>query len=123
MPEGGKLKAPLHLNHLFWRCAIAGAASGSKLVPVFDALIDLGAHTVLIRESLVVELGLKRKKLPQPEEVEMAMPGKGEAAQTTTLTEYVKIKLYCPVSGWGARTVRAIVAPCYVQLSLLDSHL
>lgn len=100
--DGGKLKAPLHLEHLFWCCTISGGVSGSEMIPLFDTLIDHGAHAVLNRESLVDELKLKRKKLPQPEEVEMAMPGKCELAQTTTLTEYVKIKLYCPISGWAA---------------------
>lgn len=109
--NGAKLKAPLHVDHLFWRCAVAGASSETELIPVFDALIDHGAHAVLICESVVEELKLKRKKLSRPEEVEGAMTNPGEVGMTTTLTEYVKIKLYCPVSGWVACSVRAIVTP------------
>lgn len=109
--NGEKLKAPLHVEHLFWRCAVAGASSDKELVPVFETLIDHGAHAVLIRESVVNELNLKRRKLPCPEEVEGAMTNPGDSGKTTTLTEYVKLKLYCPVSGWAARTVRAIIAP------------
>lgn len=105
------LKAPLHIDHLFWRCAVRGGSTDNELVPVFDALIDHGAHTVLIRSSLVDELGLKRRKLGRPEDVETAMSKPGDPSCTTTLTEFVKLRLYCPVSGWGARTVRAIIAP------------
>lgn len=106
-----KLKAPLHYDHLFWRCAVRGAANADSLVPVFDALVDHGAHAVLIRDSLVEELDLKRRRLHRPEEVEGAMSNPGDVTQTTTLSEYVKLQLYCPVSGWGARTVRAIISP------------
>lgn len=104
-------KAPLRVDHLFWRCGTSGATTVGLFVPLFDALIDHGAHAVLIRDSLVSELNLKWQKLPRPEEVETAFPSPGEKKQTTTLTEYVKLKLYDPVSNWGARTVRAIIAP------------
>lgn len=106
-----ELKAPFHVEHLFWRCAVRSGSTDDVLVPVYDALIDDGAYAVLIRSSLVDELGLKRRKLPKPEEVEGAMSTPGDASQTTTLSEFVNLRLYCPVSGWSARTVRAIIAP------------
>lgn len=104
-------KAPFHVDHLFWRCAVSSGGTGDVLVPVFDALIDDGAYAVLICSSLVDELGLKRRKLPRPEDVEGAMSTPGDVSQKTTLSEYVNLSLYCPFSGWAARTVRAIIAP------------
>lgn len=37
-----ELKAPLHVDHLYWRCAISGGSTDGTLVPVYDALIDHG---------------------------------------------------------------------------------
>lgn len=109
--EREELKAPLHIEHLFWCCAVADGDADGLLVPVYDAPIDHGAHMVLIWDSLVPEMNLKRRKLPKPKKVETAMTLPGESYTTTMLTEYVKLKLYDPVSGWAARTVCAIVAP------------
>lgn len=59
MPEtvGGR-KAPLHENHLFWRCAVAGCASKNVTVPSFDVLVDHSGHVVLICDLVVADLGL-----------------------------------------------------------------
>jgi hypothetical protein len=94
-------------SHLFWRCAAHGPAN---TVPIsFDALIDSGSHTVLIREDYVARLGLERHKLRKPETVELAMSKNGEKFRIE-LTEYVKLQLFDPSCVWRARTVRAIVA-------------
>lgn len=106
-----ELKAPFHVEHLFWRCAVRCGGTDDVLVPVYDALLDDGAYAVLIYSSLVDELGLKRRKLPKPELVEGAMSSPGDPTQSTTLSEFVNLRLYCPVSSWAARTVRAIIAP------------
>ena len=91
-----------------WCCSTSGAASSFPVT--FDALIDNGSHTVLIREELVNELALRRHKLPVPEVVEFAMEGAGKKV-IVQLYEWVKLKVYDPSSWWTTRTVRAIIAP------------
>lgn len=106
-----ELKAPFTGDHLFWRCAVAGTDVTAPFVPVYDTLIDHGAHMVLICDSLVTEMNLKQRKLPDAIEVETAMPSPGELVVATSLSEYVKLTLYDPVTGWAARTVHTIIAP------------
>lgn len=43
-----ELKAPLHVDHLLWCCAVSGGGTDECLVPVYNALIDHGAYAVLI---------------------------------------------------------------------------
>jgi hypothetical protein len=104
------LSAPLSVPHLFWRAA---AASNSGLV-LFDCLIDNGSHLVLIRDSLVNELALPRRKLHKPFETELAMR-EGEKKVVVHLYEYVKLRL-CDASGeYSAKSVHAIIAPNLVS--------
>ena len=50
--------SPLIVPHLIWKASVSPLNS----LPVsFDCLLDNGLHLVLIRESLVTELGLRRK--------------------------------------------------------------
>ena len=70
------------------------------------ALIDNGSHSVLIDEGLVVRLGLRRRRLPTPRRVRLAM-GEGEVV----FSEWVKLKVCSEDTRWTARVVRAIVVP------------
>ncbi|EDR02339.1 reverse transcriptase-RNase H-integrase [Laccaria bicolor S238N-H82] len=70
------------------------------------ALIDNGAHLVLIRPDLVDCLGLKKHKLPEPELVDVAF---NNQKQKTQLYHYVKLSLTSLDSSWTSRTVRAVV--------------
>jgi len=64
----------------------------------------------LISSDLVDELGLKRRTLPEPMPVELAVPDK-KSKRTIELSEYVKLQLYDPVGNWTSKTVRALIAP------------
>ena len=100
--------APFTVPHLFWQCSISGPPN---CLPVtFVALIDHGSHTVLISEAFAISLGLKRRILPEPMDVEMAMPEEGKK-HVVRLNEWVKLSLYDVSGSWTSKTVRAIIAP------------
>ena len=65
------VSAPLKSKHLIWHCHI------HSLIDDFPvktrALIDNGAHVVLIRPELVQQLGLKKRRLRTPEIVDVAL--------------------------------------------------
>jgi hypothetical protein len=88
--------APLCLPHFMWECSANGA--DNCFLVKFNALIDNGCHTVLIRDDLANKLALHHRKLPQLELIEMAMEGDGKKV-IVTLHEWVKLKVYDP-SSW-----------------------
>jgi hypothetical protein len=100
--------APLTVPHLFWQCCTSGPANCLPLT--IYALIDHGSHTVLINESFASSLGLKRRKLHEPMNVEMAMPEEGKK-RVVQLKEWVKLSLYDVSGQWTSKTVRAVIAP------------
>jgi hypothetical protein len=100
--------APLHVPHLFWRCKATGPATEFPIV--IDALFDHGSHAVLISENLATRLGLRRRRLPKPETVELAMRSNKKKVEIK-LNEYVKLPLSDPSAYWTSKSVRAIVAP------------
>ena len=106
--------APLRVPHLMWHCSVSRAANSFPIS--LNALIDDGSHTVLIREDLVLTLGLVRRKLRVPEHVELAMK-ENKKKSSFVLHDYVKIRLYDPSSFWTAKSVHAIVAPRLCALS------
>lgn len=53
---------------------------------VVIAVIDNSSHSVLIDEGLTVRLGLKRRRLPSPQRVQLAM---GE--EVVVFEEWVKL--------------------------------
>jgi hypothetical protein len=75
-----------------------------------NALFDHGSHAVLISENCAKSLGLRRRKLPVPETVQLAMETGGKQTEYV-LHDWVKLKLRDPSSFWTAKSVRAIVAP------------
>jgi cystathionine beta-lyase/cystathionine gamma-synthase len=94
--------APLTVPHLFWRCTVSGPADTTLIT--FTALIDDGSHIVLIRDCFARSLQLKRRTLPTPMPIEMAMPGES-SKRTIKLSEYVKLRLYDPSNYWTYETV------------------
>jgi hypothetical protein len=113
-----KVTAPLSVPHLFWR-ATAAAASLTDCEPIkFDCLIDNGSHLVLIRNALAEDLSLRRHKLPEPIETEVAMR-EGEKKVVLKLYEYVKLRLYDSSGEYSAKSVRAIIAPNLVSPVIL----
>ena len=65
------VSAPLRAKHLFWNCQIHGLIDDFPVK--IKALIDNGAHLVLICPELVAELGLKKYRLREPEIVDVAL--------------------------------------------------
>ncbi|TFY52450.1 hypothetical protein EVJ58_g10012 [Rhodofomes roseus] len=99
---------PFREPHLLWQCMLDGPLAREPLA--VQALIDSGSHTVLIREPLVQQLGLRLRTLPRPEHVELAMASEGKKV-TVSLYHYVKLSVSHPSFRWKSRTVRAIVTP------------
>ena len=75
-----------------------------------DALIDNGSHTVLIRDNLVENLKLCRWKLHEPMNISLAVSD-SENRVVTTLTDWVKLKLFDRNNLWSSRTVCTVVTP------------
>ena len=85
------------------------AAQNLDFPLIFKALLDNGAHVVLIHPDTVEKLKLERFKLKKPENVSVAISdGKKE---TMTLFDFVKFSISSLDNAWTSRTVFGIVAP------------
>jgi Reverse transcriptase (RNA-dependent DNA polymerase)/Aspartyl protease len=100
--------SPFHVPHLYWRCLTSGRDHEFPIS--FEALIDHGSSSVLIRDSFVNDLGLKRRRLSIPFSAELAMENNGQKVEVH-FSEYVKLQLHDPSSLWSSKSVRAIIAP------------
>ncbi|EKM74533.1 hypothetical protein AGABI1DRAFT_95563 [Agaricus bisporus var. burnettii JB137-S8] len=89
-------------RHLYWDCSLTGPNSESPVNTT--ALLDSGAHVVLIRDTLVSELGLKRFPLSDTFSVRGAM-----STQRSFINEYVYIVLSSCDMSYTARPVRALI--------------
>jgi hypothetical protein len=78
--------SPFSSGHLEWRCQVDGPSVTEPIV--VTALIDNGSHSVLIDDGLVWKLGLRRRRLPAPQWVRLAM---GE--EEVVFSEWVKLHL------------------------------
>jgi hypothetical protein len=106
-------------THLFWSCA---AFSPNVSFSVrFDALIDNGSHTVLIRLDYATQLSLPRSPLKQPQQVKLAMAQDGQRVKIE-LTESVILSLFDPVSSWSAKPIKAIVCDGLCSPVMLRHH-
>ncbi|KAF8196515.1 hypothetical protein BJ912DRAFT_1056333 [Pholiota molesta] len=77
---------------------------------VFSALVDNGAHVVLIRPEVVDKLQLERFALNRPETVSVAI-SHGKEKKKMSLTHYVKFTVTSVDNAWTSKVVRAIIAP------------
>ena len=102
------VSAPLHAKHLFWNCQIHGLIDDFPVK--IKALIDNGAHLVLIRPELVAELGLKKYRLREPEIVDVALKN-DDTKIRCELLDYVKLSFTSLDCQWTSRKVKAIIAP------------
>ena len=100
------VRPQLKCSHLIWNCTLTGHTGLRRT----SALIDSGAHMVLIRASLVKRLGLIPTKLDKPERVNVAM--NNEAA--STLTHYIDIQptsiVRTAFPTFVSKPVRAVIA-------------
>ncbi|KAF5343746.1 hypothetical protein D9758_015360 [Tetrapyrgos nigripes] len=102
-------EAPLRLPHLNLHAALEGPATSSPLH--VSLLLDSGSHIVLIRDDLVVSLGLRRFRLPRPELIGVATTDSSSQSRTIALHEFVKLRITDHSNTWTSRTVQAIIAP------------
>lgn len=105
--SGEECVAPFTIPHFTWECLVDGPAASSSVV--VSALIDHGSPAVLIDEALAIKLGLRRRALPKPFPVSVALSGKEK--QSFLLSHYVKLACSSLDSVYKSHTVRAIIAP------------
>ncbi|KAG1793834.1 uncharacterized protein HD556DRAFT_1191829, partial [Suillus plorans] len=105
--SGEECMAPFTIPHFTWECLVDGPAASSSVV--VSALIDHGSPAVLIDEALAIKLGLRRRALPKPFPVSVALSGKEK--QSFLLSHYVKLACSSLDSVYKSHTVRAIIAP------------
>ena len=103
-------------KHLYWNCIING--HGDDLNAKLCMLIDNGSHADFIHKDVVTRLGLRRRSLPRPEIVELAMNA-GEKPVTISLSEYVKFSVSDPSFRWKSQTIHAIISPGLCATALL----
>jgi hypothetical protein len=101
------VSAPLKVPHIFWSCNVLTPNDDTVLV---KALIDDGAHLVLIHPDLVKRLSLRTFNLPRPERVEVAMDSDSKK-QTFSLCSFVKLRCSTVDGSWTSSPVRALIAP------------
>ena len=101
------VSAPIKSKHLVWQCQVHGLINDFPVKT--RALIDNGAHVVLIRPELVAKLNLKKYRLRIPEIVDVAM--NNEQKPRTELHEYVKLSLTSLDAVWTSKSVKALIAP------------
>jgi len=97
---------PLCSKHLIWNCQIH---SQTDDFPVkMRALLDNGAHLVLIQPDLVDRLGLKQYRLHVPEVINVTF---SKEKNKTELYFYVKLSLSSLDCTWTSHAMKAIVTP------------
>jgi hypothetical protein len=99
------VSAPLKIPHIFWNCKVLTPGGDTERV---KALVDDGAHLVLIHPDLVHRLSLRTFQLKKPENVEVAIDRKKEVF---SLSRYVKLRCTTTDSSWSSTAVRALIAP------------
>jgi len=99
---------PLRSKHFIAKFKVYGPHLDFALT--YAALIDNGAHVVLIRPEVVEELGLERHLLPVPEPVDVAITD-GKKKAKKLLSHYVKLSVTSTDNAWTSKTVHALIAP------------
>ena len=94
---------PLKCRHLIWNCVLTGPADS---FPV-DALVDSGAHMVLIRPSLAHRLKLPVLSLPSPELVNVAI---SNGKSSRTLSQYVVLQPASADKSFVSKPIHAVLA-------------
>ena len=97
---------PLKGEHFIWTCRIDNATD--RISVKTRALIDSGAHMVLICPDLVKRLNLPSYPLATPENVNIAL---GSATQINQLTHYVTIDPASLDNQFRSHILHAVIAP------------
>ena len=97
---------PLEEKHLTWDCTLTN--NSDHLWIKVRALIDSGAHLVLIRPDIVTRLHLPILPLPHAEKVSVAI---GNEQATQTITNYVLIQPTAPIGGFSSTPLHAVITP------------
>ena len=106
--SGDECVTPVSSPHLIWECAVDGPSTSQPVT--IDALIDDGSSLVLIEESLIVKLGLRRHSLPRPLSVGTALPS-SRCGDHFHLDTFVNLSLSSLDFRFCSLSVRAVVAP------------
>ncbi|KAJ3716942.1 hypothetical protein C8R42DRAFT_644871 [Lentinula raphanica] len=99
--------APFYLPHMYWIASLSGPGVSEPLQE--ECLLDDGCGFVLIRADIVARLGLKTRRLHQPQVLDVAM-SKDEETRVIA-TEYCTIVPEDPSRKWFSRPVRALIVP------------
>ena len=103
----GDVSPTLHKRHLILKFQIAAQHLDFPLK--FNAMLDNGAHVVLIHPDTISELQLERFKLKKPKKVSIAISDKKK--ETMTLVDYVKFSVTSLDNAWTSKPIFAIIAP------------
>ena len=98
---------PLTVPHLFWRASYSPA---DDFPLTFDCLLDLSSHLVIIRESLVDQLKLCRKRLREPIFTKTTMHDGRK--NIIAFEEFVNLRLYDASERYISKTVRTVISLC-----------
>lgn len=99
--------------HVYWPAVIHGPSVISEPI---QTLIDCGSPTVLIKESVADQLGLRCFRLPQPVPLGTAWGTGRRVAE-----EWVNLRLSAPDFLFSACVVRTIVAPQLCESVILGN--
>ena len=98
--------APLKEKHFVWTCQLSNITD--RLSLKVKALIDGGAHMVLVRPDIAARLALPKFPLTNPEQINVAM---GTPNEIEKLTHYVVIKPSSLDSIFLSQPLHAVIAP------------
>lgn len=101
---------PLKSKHFIWKCNVDSGPTVDFPVAA-HALIDNGAHIVLIRPQLVEQLKLPIYALDEPEEVDVAIDTSCKKKQKQILSSFVVLRVTSRDNAFLAKPVRALITP------------
>ena len=96
--------SPISVPHYIWHANVNGL---NEFPTPINCLLDNGAHLVLIRPETVADLGLKIRKLHEPQCATVAIRSQ---RHTFLLSDYVILTLSSSNNAWTSRPVRALIA-------------
>ena len=101
---------PLTVPNLYWHVNAIG--HDSCFVKI-KTMIDNGAHIVLIRPEIVDALGLERKRLHEPQLINVALNDKRKEKNfhPAMLSEFVSLTLLTLDNSWTPKKINAVIAP------------